>query len=155
MNIVLVEPQIPQNTGNIARLCAATGTPLHLVGKLGFRTDDRSLKRAGLDYWNLLDLTYYDTFEDFLNKKSDSNVYLLSTKGKKSYSDISYNKGDYLIFGSETKGLSETILERFNNATMRIPMINDARSLNLSSSVSIVLYEALRQNDFVNYQPCL
>ncbi|MDH3972986.1 MAG: tRNA (uridine(34)/cytosine(34)/5-carboxymethylaminomethyluridine(34)-2'-O)-methyltransferase TrmL [Deltaproteobacteria bacterium] len=155
MNIVLVEPQIPQNTGNIARLCAATGTPLHLVGKLGFRTDDKSLRRAGLDYWKLLDISYHNNFEDFEKKPLHGNYYFLSTKGGKNYSEISYRKGDYLIFGSETKGLPSNIMERFKGSTMRIPMIREARSLNLSSSVSIVLYEALRQNAFINYQPCL
>lgn len=155
MNIVLIEPQIPQNTGNIARLCAATGSPLHLVGKLGFRTDDRSLKRAGLDYWKLLDIYYYENLEEFEKKTVEGSYYFLSTKGKKIYSQISFMKGDYLIFGSETRGLPADILNRFKDSTIRIPMISEARSLNLSSSVSIVLYEALRQQSFVSYQPCL
>ena len=155
MNIVLIEPQIPQNTGNIARLCAVTGTPLHLVGKLGFKTDNKSLKRAGLDYWNLLDVRYYESFKNFKDETSSSTYYFLSTKGKKNYSHISYKKDDYLIFGSETKGLSEDILEAFKDQTIRIPMVDGARSLNLSTSVSIVLYEALRQNSFISYQPCL
>lgn len=155
MNIVLIEPQIPQNTGNIARLCGATGTPLHLVGKLGFRTDDRYLKRAGLDYWKLVNISYYDSFGDFERINSNGNFYFLSTTGNKNYSDVSYKKGDYLIFGSETKGLSRNLLERFDDSIIRIPMVKDARSLNLSSSVSVVLYEALRQNSFINYQPCL
>lgn len=155
MNIVLIEPQIPQNTGNIGRLCAATSTPLHLVGKLGFKTDDKALKRAGMDYWKRLDITYYECFDEFQKRNDNGNFYFLSTKGGHTYSQISFIKGDYLIFGSETKGLPGNLLERFKNNTIRIPMIKETRSLNLSSSVSIVLYEALRQNNFINYQPCL
>ncbi len=147
LNIVLVEPQIPQNTGNIARTCAATGARLHLVGKLGFTIDDKKLKRAGLDYWNLLDINYYDDLEDFFSKNK-GEYYYLSTKAKYKYTDVNYCSKCYLFFGKETKGLPEKLLYDNPERTLRIPMINDARSLNLSNSVAIVAYEALRQWSF-------
>lgn len=154
MNIVLVEPQIPQNTGNIARLCAATGTPLHLVGKLGFRTDDRYLKRAGLDYWKFLDVTYYETFAEFeIVCRRNASFYLLTTKAVKIYTEATYENNDYLIFGSETKGLDVSIRKKYAENCLRIPMIEDARSLNLSTAAGIVLFEAMRQNSFVNCRP--
>jgi tRNA (cytidine/uridine-2'-O-)-methyltransferase len=154
MNIVLVEPQIPQNTGNIARLCAATASSLHLVGKLGFKTDNKHLKRAGLDYWKYLDVNYYDDFESFERLASNKGCfYFLTTRSDKRYTDVSYKSGDYLIFGSETSGLPEELRSRHEACYLKIPMIPEARSLNLANSVGIVLYEALRQGGFVNCQP--
>jgi tRNA (cytidine/uridine-2'-O-)-methyltransferase len=147
LNIVLVEPQIPQNTGNIARTCAATGARLHLVEPMGFKIDDAKLKRAGLDYWGLLDITYYKSLEDFF-ARTEGNFYYFSTKARKIYSDISYPDNTYLFFGKETAGLPEELL--FNNPEqcVRIPMIDDARSLNLSNSAAIGVYEVLRQWGF-------
>lgn len=148
LNIVLVEPEIPQNTGNIARTCAATGSRLHLVRPLGFEIDDRKLKRAGLDYWHLLDITYYDDLTDFFTKNEGGRFFFATTKARKIYSDVSYRDGDYLVFGKETRGLPETLIWDKPDACIRIPMIADARSLNLSNSVAIVVYEALRQTGF-------
>lgn len=148
-NIVLVEPEIPQNTGNIVRTCAATGSVLHLVRPLGFETSDKYLKRAGLDYWYLTEIHYYNGIEELIEKhyKGD-NFYFLSTKGKIRHSDAKFKEGDFLVFGKETKGLPERLLEAHYDRTLRIPMIEEARSLNLSNSVAIVLYEALRQQDY-------
>lgn len=148
MNIVLVEPEIPQNTGNIARTCAATDTVLHLVRPLGFSTSDRYLKRAGMDYWKLVDVRYYDDLDDFFKKNPDGNYYFASTKSEKTYSDISYSENDFVLFGKETKGLDESLLKENYDSCIRIPMFNEARSLNLSNAVAIILYEALRQNEF-------
>ncbi|MDC7125107.1 MAG: tRNA (uridine(34)/cytosine(34)/5-carboxymethylaminomethyluridine(34)-2'-O)-methyltransferase TrmL [Spirochaetales bacterium] len=149
MNIVLVYPQIPQNTGNIARTCAATGASLHLVKPLGFSTDDKSLKRAGLDYWSLLDIHYYDNVESFLETiTNESDLFFFTTKSKKSYSEMSYTENSYLIFGSETKGLPEELLVQHQKQSCRIPMIEESRSLNLSNSAAIAVYEALRQTNF-------
>ncbi len=147
LNIVLVEPQIPQNTGNIARTCAATGARLHLVEPMGFKIDDAKLKRAGLDYWNLLDITYYTSLDDFFTR-TEGNFYYFSTKARKVYSDVRYPDNSYLFFGKETAGLPEELL--FNNPEqcVRVPMIDDARSLNLSNSVAIGVYEVLRQWGF-------
>ena len=147
MNIVLIEPEIPGNTGNIARLCAATGSHLHLIRPLGFSVDDRHLKRAGLDYWHLLQITYYDSFREFRNLHSN-HFYFLSTKAAKNYIDVSYTMNDFLVFGRESSGIPLNILEEHWNNTIRLPMIENARSLNLSNAVSIVVYEALRQNNF-------
>lgn len=147
LNIVLVEPQIPQNTGNIARTCAATGASLHLVGPMGFKIDDAKLKRAGLDYWYLLDITYYDSLEEFFEKTKGEYFYF-STKAEKVYSDVSYPDGCYLVFGKETAGLPEELLLQNHEACVRLPMIDDARSLNLSNSVAVGVYEVLRQWDF-------
>jgi len=144
LNIVLVEPQIPQNTGNIARTCAATGARLHLVKPLGFEIDSAKLKRAGLDYWDLLDITYYDGLEDFL-KKADGDCFFFSTKSPKAHSDVSYPDNAYIVFGREDKGLPESLLCENLEKCVRIPMISDARSLNLSNSVAIGAYEVLRQ----------
>ena len=149
IQIVLVEPEIPQNTGNIARTCAATGARLHLVGPLGFKIDDAKLKRAGLDYWYLLDITYYDNLNDFF-AKNKGEFYFASTKAKHIYSDVTYPDGAYLFFGKETKGLPEALLAENYDRAIRIPMIDEARSLNLSNSVAIVVYEALRQQGFPN-----
>jgi tRNA (cytidine/uridine-2'-O-)-methyltransferase len=149
LNIVLVEPEIPQNTGNIARTCAATGSRLHIIEPMGFKIDDRKLKRAGLDYWHLLDITYYKNLDDFFERNKGS-FYFFSTKAKNTYSDISYPDNCYLFFGKETKGLPEELLKDNPDRCVRIPMLNDAsaRSLNLSNSVAIAAYEVLRQWDF-------
>lgn len=146
LNIVLVEPEIPQNTGNIARTCAATGARLHLVGPMGFSVDDRKLKRAGLDYWHLLDITYYDSLSDFFLRNT-GNFYYFSTKGRHIHSDLSYPGGCYLVFGKETAGLPEPLLQRNPDTCVRIPMLSDpgARSLNLSNSVAVGVFEVLRQ----------
>ena len=145
LNIVMVEPEIPQNTGNVARTCAATGARLHLVGKMGFTPDDKKLKRAGLDYWYLLDLTYYENLDDFFEKNKDGNFFFFTTKARKAHSDVDYPDKAYLIFGKETKGLPEELLLEHPDECVRIPMKDDARSLNLSNSVAIGVYEALRQ----------
>ncbi len=152
MNIVLVEPEIPQNTGNIARTCAVTDSSLHLVRPLGFSTDDKYLKRAGLDYWHMLDIHYYKDFEAFLEEKKDCRMFFASTKSPISYDQADYKQGDYLVFGKETAGLPEAFLKKELENTVRIPMVEGARSLNLSNSVSIILYEALRQNNFPNFK---
>ncbi len=144
INIVMVEPEIPQNTGNVARTCAATGARLHLVGPMGFAIDDRKLKRAGLDYWHYLDITYYDSLEDFFSKNSGAFFYF-TTKGRKSHSEISYPDGCYLLFGKETKGLPEELLVKNPERCVRIPMAGGIRSLNLSNSVAVGVYEVLRQ----------
>ncbi|MBR3817521.1 MAG: tRNA (cytidine(34)-2'-O)-methyltransferase [Clostridia bacterium] len=150
LNIVLVEPQIPQNTGNIARTCAATGAKLHLVEPMGFRVDDAKLKRAGLDYWHLLDITYYENLDDFFQKNKDGNFFYFSTKATKIYSEIDYPDNSYLVFGKETAGLPEELLHDNPEKCVRLPMINNsaARSLNLSNSVAVGAYEVLRQWNF-------
>lgn len=150
LNIVLVEPQIPQNTGNIARTCAATGAKLHLVEPMGFRVDDAKLKRAGLDYWHLLDITYYENLDDFFEKNKDGRFFYFSTKATKIYSQVEYPDNCYLVFGKETAGLPEELLLKNPESCVRLPMINNsaARSLNLSNTVAIGAYEVLRQWDF-------
>ena len=148
LNIVLVEPEIPQNTGNIARTCAATGARLHIVEPMGFKIDDKKLKRAGLDYWYLLDITYYKDLDDFFSKNEGGSFYYFSTKADKVYSDVEYPDNSYLVFGKETKGLPEKLLYENHDTTVRIPMVDDARSLNLSNSVAIGVYEVLRQWGF-------
>ena len=148
LNIVLVEPEIPPNTGNVVRLCAATGATLHLVKPLGFSIDDKQLKRAGLDYWHLLDIFVYESFEEFEEKNSVGPRYLATTKGGRAYTDITYEPGGYLLFGKETKGLAPEILARYPDTTFRLPMCSEARSLNLSNSVAVVVYEILRQWGF-------
>jgi tRNA (cytidine/uridine-2'-O-)-methyltransferase len=147
---VLVEPEIPPNTGNIARSCAATGAKLHLVKPLGFSIDDKTLKRAGLDYWPYVDLEVHENLEEFLKKYKDMPMYLATTKGKKRYTDITYEHDAMLLFGKETAGLPRTLIEEYQDRTIRIPMSKDTRlrSLNLSNSASIVLFEALRQQGF-------
>ncbi len=147
LNIVLVEPEIPQNTGNIARTCAATGARLHIIEPMGFKIDDKKLKRAGLDYWYLLDITYYPSIEDFFSK-NEGNYYFLTTKGKHIYSDARFEGDTYIIFGKETKGLPEELLKEHPEECLRVPMISDARSLNLSNTVALVAYEVLRQWNF-------
>lgn len=146
-HIVLVEPEIPPNTGSIARLCGATNTVLHLVHPLGFSTDDKHLKRAGLDYWKFVDIRYWDCFDDFLTAQDENRLYFLTTKTKRSYVDAAFTPGDYLIFGKETKGLPEDLLELYADRCFTLPMANkNIRSLNLAMTVGIVLYEALRKN---------
>ncbi len=148
INIVLVEPEIPQNTGNIARSCAATGAALHLVGPLGFSIEDRYLKRAGLDYWKYVDLKYYNNLQEFFDLNKGANFFYCTTKAQKSYHEIKYTEDCFLLFGKETKGLSETLLKANYEKCLRIPMLDNIRSLNLSNSVAIVLYEALKQGGF-------
>ena len=148
LNIVLIEPEIPQNTGNIARTCAATGARLHLVEPMGFKVDDKKLKRAGLDYWYLLDITYYQSTEDFFEKNKDGKFYYFSTKAPKKHTDVAYEDKVFLVFGKETAGLPEALLQQNPETTVRIPMIDEARSLNLSNSAAIGAYEVLRQWDY-------
>ncbi|MCI6231099.1 MAG: tRNA (uridine(34)/cytosine(34)/5-carboxymethylaminomethyluridine(34)-2'-O)-methyltransferase TrmL [Selenomonas sp.] len=148
MHIVLVEPEIPGNTGNIARLCAATGIELHLVKPLGFSTDDKYLKRAGLDYWHLVKVHYHENFDEVAAMYQGHNFYFLSTKAPRSYTEVQFMPDDMLVFGKETKGLPEPLLQAHWDTAVRIPMISEARSLNLSNSVAIVAYEALRQQNF-------
>jgi len=148
LNIVLLEPEIPPNTGNIARTCAATGTRLHLIEPLGFELSDRTLKRAGLDYWQQLDWTVYRDLEDFRAQNPQARPWMLSTKGRVSHAEARFEDGDYLMFGRETKGLPAALLDTDSRRVLRIPMLPDTRSLNLSNSAAVVLFEALRQLDF-------
>ena len=148
LNIVLVEPQIPQNTGNISRTCAVTGARLHLVRQLGFEVTDKNLKRAGLDYWDKLDITYYDSLGDFFEKTAGGRYYYFTTKGRNVYTDISYPDGCYILFGREDAGLPEELLHENPSDCVRLPMRPTLRSLNLSNSVAIAAYEILRQWDF-------
>ncbi len=147
-NIVLVEPEIPANTGNVARTCSAIGAKLHLVKPLGFSIDDKYLKRAGLDYWDELELEVHESLDKFLETYEFEKFYFSTTKAKNTYSDFEYNKGDFFIFGKETAGLPESILSMNKDTLIRIPMKQNTRSLNLSNSVAIVVYEAFRQNNF-------
>jgi tRNA (cytidine/uridine-2'-O-)-methyltransferase len=148
MHIVLIEPEIPSNTGNIVRTCAATGTSLHLVGPLGFSLKDKYLKRAGLDYWDLAMVFQHDSFEDLRSKYPENRFYFTSKKGRRLYTDVKYSRDDFLVFGKETEGLPDSILDQNPDTTLKIPKLPEARSLNLSNAVAIVLYEALRQLDF-------
>lgn len=147
LNIVLVEPEIPQNTGNIARTCAVTGARLHLVGPLGFSVDDKKLKRAGLDYWHLLDITFYEGLAEFFSKNAGP-FFFFSTKAKKVYTEVVYPEHCHLVFGKETAGLPEELLVNNPDTTVRLPMIDEARSLNLSNAVAVGVYEVLRQRNF-------
>ena len=147
-NIVLYAPEIPQNTGAIARTCAATGAGLHLIKPLGFDISDAAVKRAGLDYWHLVDVHVYESFEDYVEQNGDDSLWLLSTKAPRSYAEADFSGGVSLLFGRETSGLPEELMRRYMNRAVRIPMKARARSLNLASSASIVLYEALRQQGF-------
>ena len=147
-HIVLVEPEIPQNAGNIARTCAATGTHLHFIRPLGFEVTDKYLKRAGLDYWDLVTISYYDSFDELREKYPNNRFFYFTTKGRHRHSDVTFQDGDFLVFGKETKGLPEELLMKHEGECLRIPMYAKARSLNLSNSVAIALYEALRQTDF-------
>ena len=148
MNIVLVHPEIPQNTGNIARTCAATGTVLHLIEPIGFSLDDRYLKRAGLDYWHLMKYHVYSSLEDFMQNHPGIRAHYASTKAVRGYHEAEYKNGDYIFFGCETRGLPENLLKKVYGQCIRIPMREEARSLNLANSAAIILYEALRQNGF-------
>lgn len=154
IHIVLVEPEIPQNTGNIARTCAATGSELHLVEPLGYKLEDKYLKRAGLDYWPLVKVHVHKDFSEVLRSYPDAAFFYASTKGPRSYAQVDYPKDVFLVFGSESRGLPENMLERVYDRCIRIPMVEGARSLNLSNSVAIVAYEALRQHDFAHLQEC-
>jgi Predicted rRNA methylase (SpoU class) len=147
LNIVMVEPEIPQNTGNVARTCAVTGARLHLIGPMGFRPDDRKLRHAGLDYWHFLDISYYDSLYDFF-AKNHGNFFFFSTKAEKKYSDIEYPDNAYLFFGKESAGLPEDLLFKNPDTTVRIPMMDNARSLNLANSIAIGAFEVLRQWNF-------
>ncbi|MDD6012587.1 MAG: tRNA (cytidine(34)-2'-O)-methyltransferase [Oscillospiraceae bacterium] len=148
INIVLVEPQIPQNTGNIARTCAATGAALHIVKPMGFTVDDKKLKRAGLDYWHLLDITYYDGLQDFFEKNKGGSYYYFSTKAKNVFSDVTYGENPYIFFGREDAGLPEELLHDNPASCVRLPMRSPARSLNLSNTVAVAVYEILRQQGY-------
>ena len=148
LNIVLFEPEIPANTGNIGRTCVATGTRLHLIEPLGFRLDEKSLKRAGMDYWKDLDVTTYMDFQEFLDKNPGAKIYMATTKAPNAYTNVSYEPDCYIMFGKESAGIPEEILVQHKEDCIRIPMVGDIRSLNLGNSVAIVLYEALRQNNF-------
>lgn len=148
MNIVLLEPEIPQNTGNIARTCAAIGAKLHLIGPMGFKIEDKYVKRAGLDYWGEVDLVYYNNYLEFIAKNENKTFYFATTKAKYNYSEIKYKKDDYIFFGKETAGIPEEILYNNKEYCIRIPMRNTIRSLNLSNSVAIIAYEAFRQFEF-------
>ncbi|MBS5931395.1 MAG: tRNA (cytidine(34)-2'-O)-methyltransferase [Clostridiales bacterium] len=151
-NIILHEPEIPANTGNIGRTCVATGAKLHLIGPLGFSLDEKQLKRAGLDYWKDLDVTVYDDFDDFMKKNPDAKIYMATTKAVHVYSEVQYEPDCFIMFGKESAGIPEDILLQHKDTSIRIPMIGDIRSLNLSNSVAIVLYEAVRQNNFSHMQ---
>lgn len=150
MNIVLLEPEIPSNTGNIGRTCVATGTSLHLIKPLGFSLEGKEIKRAGLDYWKDLDVTIYENFEDFLVKNKDAKIYMATTKGLHMHTEVNYEPDSFIMFGKESAGIPEEILLKNKDNAIRIPMIGEIRSLNLANSVAIVLYEALRQNNFTD-----
>lgn len=150
LNIVLHEPLIPANTGNIARTCAATGTRLHLIEPLGFSTDDKYLKRAGLDYWHAVDITYYSSFADFAVKHPDGRLFFIETNGDTYHSDAQYRDGDFFVFGKETTGIPQEIIMQYSGQVIRIPMGDATRSLNLSNTAAVVLYEALRQVGYPN-----
>ena len=148
INIVLYSPEIPQNTGNISRTCAVTGARLHIIKPIGFEISDRTLKRAGLDYWDKLDVSYYDSYDDFLEKNKGADLFYFSAHGKNSYAEIEYPDGVFLVFGRESVGLPKELVEKEYDRTVRIPMRKTLRCLNLSNSVAIAVYEVLRQNDF-------
>lgn len=150
LNIVLLEPEIPANTGNIGRTCVAAGARLHLIEPMGFQINEKQVRRAGLDYWEKLDYVIYDSFSDFLAKNPGARLYMATTKAKRVYSEVSYEDDCYIMFGKESAGIPEEILVDYEETTIRIPMFGDIRSLNLGNSVAIVLYEALRQHKFQN-----
>ena len=148
LNVVLIEPEIPQNTGNISRTCAATGARLHLVGPMGFHITDKQVRRAGLDYWDKLDITYYDSTEEFFEKNKDGKFFYFTTKAEQTHSEVSYPNNAYLVFGKETKGLPEELLKENHDSCVRLPMRGIIRSLNLSNAVAVGVYEVLRQRDY-------
>lgn len=148
MNVVLLEPEIPANTGNIGRTCVAVGASLHLIRPLGFQIDDKSLKRAGLDYWASLDVKYYDSFDEFLDRNPEADLFFATTKAERTYADVSYGENPYIVFGKESAGIPEEILVKYRERCVRIPMTAEKRSLNLSNSAAIIVYEALRQTGF-------
>ena len=150
LNIVLHEPEMPANTGNIGRTCVAAGARLHLIEPLGFQINEKQLKRAGLDYWDKLDVTIYDDFNDFLEKNPGAKIYMATTKSKQKYTDVNYEEDAYIMFGKESAGIPEEILRDNQETCVRIPMFGETRSLNLSNSVAIILYEAFRQHDFAH-----
>ena len=152
MHIILHQPEIPGNTGNIGRTCVATGTPLHLIEPLGFRLDEKAIRRAGMDYWQHLDVHRYMNFEEFREKNPDAKIWMATTKAKRTYTEVEYGPDDYIMFGKESAGIPEEILVENEEHCIRIPMLPTIRSLNLSNSVSIILYEALRQNGFSDMQ---
>ena len=152
LNIVLLEPEIPANTGNIGRTCCATGTRLHLIEPLGFQINEKAIKRAGMDYWDKLDVVVYDCYEDFCEKNPDAKIYYATTKAPNKYCDAKFEEDCFIMFGKESAGIPESILVNNQETCIRIPMNPEIRSLNLSNSVAIVLYEALRQNDFVGME---
>ena len=152
MNIILHQPEIPANTGNIGRTCVATGTKLHLIEPLGFRINEKELKRAGMDYWDKLDYTRYINYETFLEQNPGAKIWYATTKAKQVYSDVEFGDDDFIMFGKESAGIPEEILIEYEKTCIRIPMLDEIRSLNLSNSVAIVLYEALRQQDFKGMQ---
>lgn len=152
LNVVLLEPEMPANTGNIGRTCVATGTVLHLIEPLGFHLDDRSIKRAGMDYWHKLDVRRYINYEDFLEKNPGAIIYMATTKARKVYTEVAYEDDCYIMFGKESAGIPEEILKQNKERCVRIPMNEEIRSLNLSNSVAIMLYEALRQQGFKNME---
>lgn len=154
LNIVLLEPEIPQNTGNIARTCGALGASLHLIGPLGFSLASKYVRRAGLDYWDLLDLHRYDSFEEFQATHPDGALYPFTTKAQRLYTDISYERESYLLFGKESKGLPEELIIANRDSAVRIPMISDARSLNLSNTAAVAAYEYFRQHEFCGLERC-
>ncbi len=152
MNIILHQPEIPQNTGNIGRTCVATGTSLHLIEPLGFRLDEKAVKRSGMDYWQHLDVHRYTNFEEFLEKHPNAKIWMATTKAKHCYSDVSFGEDDFIMFGKESAGIPEEILVEHEETCIRIPMLSQIRSLNLSNAVAVVLYEALRQQNFANME---
>ena len=152
MHIILHQPEIPANTGNIGRTCVATGTDLHLIEPLGFVLNEKTVKRAGMDYWDKLDVHRYMNFEEFKDTHKNAKIWMATTKAKRSYSEVSFSEDDYIMFGKESAGIPEEILVDYEETCIRIPMLPEIRSLNLSNSVAIVLYEALRQNDFSNME---
>jgi len=152
MNVVLLEPEIPQNTGNIGRTCMVSGNSLHLVGPLGFSLESKYLKRSGLDYWHELDVRYYQDFDEFTALNSPSRIYMATTKACRLYTDVSYADSDFIVFGKESAGIPEELLVLYRDTAIRIPMLPNRRSLNLSSAVAIVVYEAMRQQGFAGMQ---
>ena len=150
MNIVLYQPEIAMNTGNVGRTCSVTGSRLHLIRPLGFVIDDKRLARAGMDYWHTLDISFYENFADFIHKNNNPNIYMVETCAQKTHTQIKFDKNSFIMFGSESRGIPDHILQDYADTTIRIPMLDGSRSLNLASCVAVILYEALRQHRFAN-----